>query len=300
MDVRQIRYFVAVASEGSFSKAAARLHMTQPPLSTNIAMLERSLGVELLERKPHGVVPTAAGEYLQRTGAQLLTRIDEIERHLTGLGAGLEGHLVIASVPTFTWEFMPPTLARFAQQCPNVDITLYDPPPQLAIDMVLGGDVDLAVVVTSNTHQLRNQYKGTLNVEAVEELPLVAVLPSTLSVDEFAVDLLDLRDQQWIVPMREPRFPGLPELLEQVWHSLQGIAPSVREVSTLQTALPLVAAGLGVGLVPRSVRHVGHPELVIREIVQDIPPMEAAVLWRQAHQSPTMERFLEVLRGPWK
>lgn len=298
MDLRQIRYFITVASEKTFSRAASKLHMTQPPLSTSVANLEKEMGVSLFERTSQGVKLTEAGEYLYQAGTRLLQEAEEMERRLRGIGLGMEGHLSIASVPTFTWEFMPEILSKFSKLSPHVDIVLSDPPPETAINMLLRGWVDLSVVVTTNAENLREQYADEFSLLVVEKLPLVAVLPASYSHHPDPVDLTMLQDEQWIVPMRAPRFPGLPELIEDIWQNMRGIRPAVREVSTLQTAIPLIAAGLGVGLMPRSVRQIGHREIITREILQSIKPMEAAVLWRsKTKPAPVLQRFLDLIEG---
>lgn len=299
MDLRQLRYFLTVAQEGSFSRAAASLHMTQPPLSLAVSQLEKEMGIRLLERHSHGVRTTAAGEYLVEAGAQLLQRTARIEQHLLDLGRGIRGRLRVAAVPTFSWTYLPPLLQKYAQIAANVEVELSDPAPQDVLSLVASGIADIGFVATGNTEQLRRFHESELHVELAHPMPLAAALPRRLRDAPDPVDLRSLLDERWIVPARIPGFPGLIELIEAVWADLE-CSPQVHVVSTLQTAVPLVVAEMGVSIMPGSITEITNDSLVIRRTLQVIRPLEAAVVWsRSQTPTPALRRFLElVLPGP--
>ena len=297
MDLRQIRYFTTVCAEGSFSRAAQRLHMTQPPLSTSIAGIERELGVKLLDRTQHGVVPTEAGRYLALKGEQILALASQVEEHLRDLGQGRGGSLTVAAVPTFAWEFMPMLLRRFGEVAPNADITLIDPPAMEALDAVRRGWADVGIVVTTDAEQLARFHAGQqLRVEKVRDLAIVAVLPASWEDSPDPLDALELIDEEWIMPGLTPMFPGIFELVDRLWREWAGIVPKFRYVHSLQTALPLVAGGIGVSLMPETVLRFPRAHTVVRTLKQPVPPMHAAVVWRDdAPLAPLQRRFLDLV-----
>ncbi|KAE8765615.1 LysR family transcriptional regulator [Georgenia thermotolerans] len=296
MDLRQIRYFLAVVEAGTFSAAAVDLHMTQPPLSTSINQLEKSLGVRLLDRTPRGVVPTPAGEYLVRTGTDLLQRVAGMERRLKGMGRGTQGQVSIAAVPAYSWAHMAGLLTEFTSRAPDVDITLIEMPSRQIIEQVLQQQIDVGVVATSDAARLRDSYETRLHVAAVEPLPLVAVLPPRYQDAPDPIDLATLLNEVWIVPQTTPGLPGATRILEAVWEEL-GPPRDVRVVSTMQSAAPLVAAGLGVGLIPGTFGAVAPTSVVTRRILQPIPGLEAVMLWSATVEATPATKILLDVAG---
>lgn len=290
MDIRQIRYFTTVCAEGSFSRAAAKLHMTQPPLSTTVAALERELGVKLLERMQHGVVPTDAGAYLAARGEQILRQTEDVANYLRGLGEGREGHIRVAAVPPVVWAFVPELLRRFGEIAPNADVTLTDPPPDAAIESVMRGSADFAIVMTGSVERLAEIHRGQLRVMAIRDLPLKAMLPPTWASSPDPLDALSLQDEPWFLPRRVHRFPGLRELVEELWIGWTGFLPTIREVATTQTAVPLIAGGLGVSLLPAALNQYQDPRIVMRDLIQPVPANQFAVLWRSAVDLSALQR----------
>jgi DNA-binding transcriptional LysR family regulator len=294
MDVRRLTYFLVVAREGSFSRAAVRLHMTQPPLSLAIAELEKELGVDLLRRSPRGVTPTEAGLYLIASGEKVLSHLDEIKQDLGAMGQGGKGKVSIASVPTVTWTVLPDVLQRFLRIAPEVDVFVSDPPPAQAIDSVLQRQVDLGVIATVSVDQLRETYRRALHVLEAGHLPMVAGLPPGMATASATVHLADLHREVWLLPARSLRFKGLLDAFYALWDQLGLPPPTVRPVGTLQTAIPLVVAGLGVTMLPDRLRAVAYPGLVVRPFADAVPSLTAAVIWSRDHEpSPAMTRLLD-------
>jgi DNA-binding transcriptional LysR family regulator len=296
MDMRRLTYFLTVAKEGSFSRAAARLHMTQPPLSLAIAELEKELGVKLLLRSSRGVTPTEAGRHLMTSGDEVVAHIEEIREDLRQMGQGAKGKVSIASVPTVTWSVLPEVLQRFLRAAPEVDVSVSDPPPAQVIDRVLHRQVDLGIIATVSLEQVRDTYSPSLQVMAVRELPLIAGLPARMANAPDTVRLADLHHETWLLPARSLRVKGLLDTFYDLWDDLSLPPPTVRLVGTLQTAIPLVVAGLGVTMIPDRLRTMAGSELVTRPFVDPVPPMNAAAIWARDHRSsPAMARLLEEL-----
>ena len=294
MNLRQLEYFLTVTAEGSFSRAAAVLHMTQPPLSQSVLQLEKQLGVQLLVRHRQGVSPTAAGELLAVQGQQLLRWSERVEEQVKAVGQGIAGRLHIASVPTFAWAHLPPLLKAYAAKAPGVAVELSDPEPAEVLRQIATGNADVGFVATDDPARLAAGHEE-LGVAAVMAMPLVAVLPPRLAHLPDPLDLVELMGEPWIVPSAIPGFPGMTGIVERLWHGL-GVRPgSVRTVSTLQTAIPLIAADMGITLMPRAIADSAGKRIAVREPLQRVDPLHAVMVWsRDLPPSPALERFLQL------
>ncbi|GAA1882994.1 LysR substrate-binding domain-containing protein [Paeniglutamicibacter psychrophenolicus] len=298
MDLRQIRYFLAVAAEGSFSRAANTLHMTQPPLSLAIGQLEKELGVRLLDRHPHGVSCTEAGAFLVTQGTQLLKRTRRIEDQLRDMGNGTAGQLQLAAVPSFSWSYLTPLLNRFSLEAPGSVVELSDPTPQEALNQLAAGTIDIAIVATGNAKALQGAYENELSVTPLQEMPLVAALPPSFRDAPDPIDMSSLMGETWLLPQLYPRFPGLPELVNEAWTKLGRHPSRIRTVSTLQTAIPLIAAGMGIGVMPDSVSQMAGSHLVVRRFVQPITPLQGCLVSSLRHaRSPAVQKFIDMALG---
>jgi len=295
MDLRQLRYFVTVCEEESFSRAAQRLHMTQPPLSTTVSALERELGIQLLHRVQHGVLPTEAGQILANRAAQILRQSEDLRTHLSGLGAGHEGHLTISAAPAFSWKYIPAIIREFTRAAPRATLTLVDPNPEVIVEDVLRGGTDVGAVICPDPTLFRSQYADRLNILTVGELPPVLALPLSWEQGDVPVDARELSHLTWFLPKDNQRFPGLRRMTEQLWSSWHHEMPPVQEVSTLQTAMPLIAGGLGVSLMPSSIREFHLSAITTRPLAQKSPPMAALMIWsKETTPSPIAQRFISI------
>ncbi len=298
MDLRQLRYFTTVCEEESFSRAAQRLHMTQPPLSTTVAALERELGIQLLHRVQHGVIPTEAGRLLALRGAQILRQADDLRDHLRGLGEGSEGHLTVAAAPSFAWRYIPELIRRFSELAPRASLTLIDPTPEITVDEVLRGAADVGAVLTPNFPLFQEMYAGSLHMHPMGELETLAVLPLSWEQGDDPVDALELASYTWFLPPDDPKYPGLRRMVEDLWLSWGAKMPAIQEIATLQTAVPLIAGGLGVTLMPESIREHRHTQVAIRPLQQTVPTTTAALIWaKETEPSPIARRFIELAKG---
>lgn len=298
MDLRQIEYFLAVARSGTFTAAAESLHMTQPPLSLAVSKLERQLGVRLLTRTVKGVELTAAGQYLCQAGEGIVAECERVAENLTRMGQGLEGELRLAAGATVIWDYLPPLLMDLTQAAPGVDVILSDPPPGETLREVISSTVDVGIVACADPEELGRTYADDVHVLGVGELPLVIGIPPALDAQlPDPVTLADLADATWLLPRRIDRYPGLPELTESAWREGSLTPRRVRHVATPFTAVPLVAAGLGITVLPKSL-HGGVHRVPTREIVGGIPPLVVTVVWnRRTFATPVTERFLRLARS---
>ncbi len=262
LDLRQLGYLIAVVEERSISRAAARLNMSQPPLSTAIARMERELGVALPVRHARGVDPTEAGSYLVDHARRVMATLDEMAASVLAVGTGLRGRLALAAVPGSSWELVPASLGSFTVDRPDVEVDLVELPAGDVVDRVRTQRADVGLVHATSARGLERFVGLDLEVAMVRREPLVAVLPARLDAPVL-VDLARLGAERWLLPGVGAGWPELPELVREAWQ-MADISPSrCYTVANLDAALHLVAAGVGVALMPASVGGVQRAGVVV-------------------------------------
>lgn len=289
MDLRQLRYFLAVAEERSVTRAATRLHLTQPPLSAQLARLEHELGVELFVRHRRGVDLTEAGRHLVEHARRVLDDVDAAAAVVRGLGR--TGRLALAFVPALAWSVLPTLLRRFTEESPGVELRFLEAGTDAVAEHVRAGRAELGLV-----HLPPGGAAGgvgpDLDVAVVRREPLVAVLPRTDDAPE-RVDLASLADRPFLAPAREV-WGGLAAHLAGACR-LSGFEPTLREVDLVQTAVALVGAGLGVSVLPASAELVCGPDAVTRPLTRHVPVVETGLLRRRTDEPTAAVRsFLRV------
>lgn len=292
-----MRYFTQVVEAGSLTAAAAALHLSQPALSIAIGRLETELGVVLLDRSPRGVEPTSAGRYLLDAAEKLLDGVAEISQQLHAFGSGLRGSVTIAAVPVLTWHWLPSRLRDHALQAPEVDITLIDPPPWQALELLLQRQVDLAAVVVADSERFAARHAPVLEVIDCGPVPLVAALPPGCDAPD-PLPLAWFHDQTLLLPRRTAAVPSLPEAVDALFDEA-GVCPArVRTVETIQSSLPLVEAGLATAILPDpGGRSIERFSVTVRSIAPVPAPLRALVLLRRGGAlSPAAAGFVETIQ----
>lgn len=286
MDLRQLRYFLAVAEERSVTRAAARLHLTQPPLSAQIARLEHELGVPLLVRHRRGVDVTEAGRLLVDHARAVLADVDAAAEAVRRTGQGHSGRLTVAFAPATAWTVLPELLRRFRPERPDVALDYLEGGPDVVAEHVRARRADLGLV---HLPPAGISAGPDLDAAVVRREPLVALLarePADRTGDR--VDLATLADEEFVVPTALA-----PHLLGAC--RLSGFTPELREVEHVQTVVALVSAGVGVSVLPASVRGACGPDAVTRPLARHVPVVETAVLRRRSDPpSPPAQRFLRL------
>ncbi len=288
MDFRQLEYFRAVIKAGSLSQAARDLNMTQPPLSLAIAKLERELGVSLLERTARGVKPTNAGLYLLKHGAELLGRRDRLVGTLSLMGQGIAGELRIGVEPMVVNEIVADTIAAFLQQAPEARIALTDTGPDTILERLMRGDLDLAFLPFGPTAVMDFAFE-VCDWRSIVQIEVKLAVPAARSKEVHP----DGRGWgRWILPHRLTSFRGMPEQVRAALAGEEGL--DVLEVSTPQTAIPLVSAGLGVAPTTRRIAQ-NHRGVAVLDGPEWLTPMQATLIWRKSDElTPTMRHWIEV------
>jgi DNA-binding transcriptional LysR family regulator len=295
MELRRLRYFVAVAEESSFNRAARRLRMAQPPLSSQIKRLEAELGVLLFERTSRGVRMTEAGELLLVEARRIFAQVEGAIRVVRRVGHGEVGRLTLGFVPSSSNETLPTVLRAFRDRFPEVELFLREMRPDRVVQRLHENQIDAGFLYLPLDD-------ASLNVECVSRESLVLALPEGHPlVSEDGIDLRNLADEPFILPARYGRMPGLHAQVTGACRRAGFIPNAVqKDVWLMQTIVGLVAGGMGVALVPSSVRNLRRRGVVYKSVRGLSPSVELGVVWRKDNHSAVLGSFLTMLRkGLW-
>lgn len=290
MELRHLRYFVAVAEELHFGRAAARLYIAQPPLSQQIQQLERELEVTLFQRTSRRVQLTPAGEVFLAGARQTLAALDAAVQSAQRASRGETGWLGIGFAASATYDLLPAVLHDFRAQFPDVQLSL----------MELNAVEQSAALRDRSIHvgfARPHTDEAEVVLEAVLREPFLVALPAAHPlVGRSELSLALLADEPFVSFPERP-LPSYAQVVRAVCEGA-GFAPRVvQEVREMQTAISLVAAGLGIALLPASVQHLRRDGVVYRPLPDDAPRTELAVISRKEDASPVLQNFLVIVRA---
>lgn len=293
LELRQLRYFVTVAEELHFGKAALRLHMTQPPLSQTIQALEELLGAALFERNRRGVTLTAAGAALLPEARRMLAQSLELPQLVQRAAAGEVGRLSLAFVSSADYSVLPPFLRAYRAAYPQVQINLQEATSDLQLDDLLHGRIDAGLLIPP----LPDKSRAELDYLPVLNEPLILAAPAGLDALKTPgpVALADLPPLPLIIFPRAIA-PALYDAVLSVFGAA-GITPEIgQQAIQMQTIVSLVSAGMGLALVPQSVSNLMRPGVEYRSLRDPTPLVETGLAWRREHVTPVLQGFLDLLR----
>lgn len=287
MDFRSLRYFVAVAEELHFGRAARKLHISQPPLSQQIRNLESRLGLELFRRTSRQVALTPAGDVFLERARRLLTGVEEAQRAARRASRGEIGRLALGFIHAATYTLLPPVLAAFRARLPAVELVLREltiSEQQLAI---AEGSIDAGFLRPPVNN-------ASIRSEVVLSEPFVIVLPRGhpfARKPRLALKSLAAEPFVMFTPRRSP-------LYGQIVNSCirAGFSPNVvQEATHIHTIFGLVRAGIGLAMLPASVQAMRIDGACYRPLTDRQPRAEIAMAWRRADDSPILKAFRAVV-----
>lgn len=288
LDVRRLYYFLVVAEELHFTRAARRLHIAQPPLSYQIQQLERDLDVQLFERTRRSVRLTDAGHVLLGEARRIFGQMEQTVRMVQRVGHGEVGLLRLGFVPSASNSVLPVSLRIYQQRFPNVQLSLKEMNPDQLVREIHERHIDVAFLYLPLDD-------GDLHTRPVLREPLVVVLPAMHALSTAAdVALQALADDLFIIP---PPYTLAAGLRSHVLAACRraGFVPKVaQEVWLMQTIIGLVAANMGVALVPASVQNLHRTGVVYKALQDRTIAVEMGMIWRD-EELPVVQRFLEVM-----
>ncbi|WP_292294401.1 LysR substrate-binding domain-containing protein [Marivita sp.] len=255
----QLRCFVAVATELNFRRAAARMNMTQPPLSRQIKLLEHGVGVTLLDRDQSGVRLTPAGQTFLAAATELLQRAEAALLSARQAARGEAGAVVIGFVPSAAIEFIPRMVVALKAQLPDVSFTVTELMSYEIVEGLLSGQLDLGLTRANSTRG------GIESVRVVNE-PFVLAMPADHPLENGRdLTLADL-DGVEMVGYSADRGGVLRDILKKAYTAAEVNPVIIQEVSQTHAVLSLVNGGLGAALVPRSAQGVHMANMVFAQI----------------------------------
>lgn len=288
MEIRRLTHFVAVARELHFRRAAESLHIAQSALSHSVKTLERDLGVELLHRTTRRVELTSAGEVLLEEAESILWRIGEARRRVRLAGDGQIGHLTVGFAGSATYELMPRVAMAFRSTHPEVGLDLHgEMVTRTQVEELIKGRIDVGLLrqpVGSHELELRPLRTDTL----------IAVLPTDHRLHTAAsIHLEDLRDDAFV-----SYAAGAGASVHSVFISAcvsAGFTPRIaQQAQETHTLVSLVAAGIGVALLPAPVRHLQIPGVEYRDLDGSPPSSDLVIAWRRGDRSAALHAFVAV------
>jgi DNA-binding transcriptional LysR family regulator len=296
MDLRALECFLAVAEEGSVSRAAAALHMTQPPLSVRLQTLERELGVPLLVRHGRGVDLTAAGRVLADRARRLFAELNTTTEMVRTVGLGTRGHLTIAIGHTVSPRLLPRMIGSGLLE-PGVDLILAEDSDADVVERVHRRDAHAGLLHLEPGDPGRIRHSPSrargLEVAVVAREPLVAVLAETHpGAAEERIDLAEVDGERVVITAQAGK--GLAAHMRTAWASAGRSSDVRHEATSVMHALALVEASGGVTLLPAQYSSVVWQGLITRPLRQHTVVVETAVCWRADEDSPVLRRFLRI------
>ena len=288
MESRHLRYFVTVAEELHFGRAAKKLLISQPPLSMQIRALENELGVTLLNRTQRHVSLTQAGSVLLTEARHILARMEQAVLMTRRAGRGEIGELAIGFISVADYNVLPVVLRVFRRRFPGVNLTLRESTTDAQIKDLLAGHIDAGFVLPPLP-------EPALQSVAILREPLIAALPAKhpLARKRGALALETLKDAPFILFPR-PYAPGLYDDIVSCCRAA-GFSPRVeQEAIQMQTIVSLVSAELGVALIPSSLTNLRRTGVTYKALQGVTPLTEIHVAWRVGDDLPALRVFIEV------
>jgi DNA-binding transcriptional LysR family regulator len=287
MELRHLRYFVTVAEELHFGRAADRLHLSQPPLSMQIKALESEIGTQLLERSRRKVELTPAGSVFLHEAREILARVEQATVAARRAGRGEIGEITIGFISTADYNVLPLVLSEFRSRQPSVRLNLREATTDAQLLDLVQQRIDVGFVLAP----IQDERVAT---RALLSEPLVAALPEShpLAQGRGRLSVARLSHAPFVLFPRRMA-PGLYDDVVSFCRQA-GFSPRVeQEAVQMQTIISLVSAGLGVALIPASMRNLGRTGVVYRNLRETSPQTEVLVAWRKGETAPALVRFLE-------
>jgi DNA-binding transcriptional LysR family regulator len=291
LNVARLRVLAEVAKRGSFSGAADALSYTQSAVSQQVATLEAETGMTLLERHARGVRVTPAGQVLVEHAEGILVRLEAAESELSAIAGLRAGKLRMASFPTAGATLMPLAIATFRSSYPKIELTLSEGEPEEIAPRLSAGEFDLALLF--EFEEPEEELERLMRVELLED-PMYLALPHRHPLAEKSgLRLEDLRGEAWVQTSRAS--PCARHVVRSC-HAA-GFEPNVSfESDDYQTVQGLVAAGVGVALIPELALSVVREDIAIRTLAPRPPVRQViAAAPTDARLSPATPAMLEIL-----
>lgn len=287
MELRHLRYFVAVAEELHFGRAAERLGIAQPPLSRQIQDLEAELGFKLFDRTRRRIELTAAGDVLLKRTRDVLERLDDAVRDARSTSTGKRGRVTVGYPSSLAYTGLVGLLRAFRIEFPDVELAVRELPLADQLIGLTNGELDVGF--------LRGPLDGeALVTECMRREPLMLAFPADHPLARHKRLTLAAVAREPFVFFPRARAPAFFDLLLSLCQKA-GFTPQIRHEAPQADVLSLVAAGFGISIMPASVREIRRTDVAFRPFA-GAPLTELLLAWRVGEGSPSRQAFIDVVR----
>ena len=291
MELRQLKYFIAVAEELHFGRAAQRVHIAQPPLSQQIKRLEEELEVRLFERTSRKVALTPEGTAFLVVATDLVGRLEEGVERIRSMARGEEGLLRVGFIGPASLSRLPLAIRGFRESNPRIRLEFSARATSEQLPLLRTDRLDVIFV-----RLFGHDTEGLESMIFLRE-PYVLALPQGHALAKRdRLDMTDLKGVPMIFNQRVAQ-PALYRSLMGSFHKAGFMPEVIQEVNTEQATVALVATGLGVALVPKSSATDHRAGVVFRPLDGDLPWWEISALWKRRRETPLLLKFLEVIKA---
>jgi LysR family transcriptional regulator, benzoate and cis,cis-muconate-responsive activator of ben and cat genes len=292
MELRHLKYFVAVAEAQNVTRAAARLHVSQPPLSRQIRDLEEELGVPLFEHSARAVRLTPAGRVFLNEAQAVLRRAEEAVQTVRAAAGDQGGEIHVAYAPSLTVQILPDTLRLFQSESPGVRVVLHDLSTEEMLHGLQENKLDVALMI----HPGRKNLRG-LEFEELYRYPLcLAVNPAHPLARKRKVGLADVIAER-LIAYSKADYPEYHERLAALFEPFRHMPQVAEEHDSSTSLIAAVEAGRGVALVPASLGCLAGPRLKLRSLTPPPEPLVVGLVRRPGGRSKLVEQFLAASRA---
>lgn len=292
MELRHLRYFIAVADEQSFSRAAERLHIAQPPLSQQIQALEIELGVKLFDRKNRPLQLTLAGQTFLVEARATIAKLEQAVYQTQRIHQGESGYLTVGFTSSIANGSFPEILRTYRQQYREIKLILQEENSAVLLQKLRDRQVDIIFLYLYDKTFEANDFETI----ALTQEPLVVVLPQNhpLAAQE-EVSLWELKNEEIVMPLHQVVF----DLPAQIYHvcAQAGFIPKVVQTAVFMvTILGLVAGETGISILPSHVQNLQRKGVVYRPIKEQTTTIKLTAVWRHDYSSPVLLQFLNIIK----
>jgi DNA-binding transcriptional LysR family regulator len=293
MELRHLRYFVAVAEDLNFTKAAEKLRLAQPSLTRQIHNLEEELGVRLLNRSKSRVTLTEEGRSFLIDARRLVAQSLESMQAVRRLSRGETGQLNLGYLSKFNFDLLPGTLTEFSRTRPEIAVNLFDMPPAEQLRALDARKIDLGFV--GGRPPASHKILAALAWERIGQHQVVVVLPAKHPLaKQSKIKLRDLKPL-FFVTMSESTHPGSRAWLNAVCQQA-GFTPRIlQDVELESELLSFVAEDLGVALAREQIKHLAHPGVVFRPLAERVKA-DYWIAWHQENRSRALQQYIQIVK----
>lgn len=290
MELRHIRYFEAVARTLNFTKASELLHIAQPALSRQIQQLEEELGVALINRSSRPLRLTHAGTFFFEQSVQLLGRLQEVRKATQRLGAGQRRWMGIGFTPSLLYGDIPKVIQGFMDAHPDVDVLLSEMTSIVQAEALKAGRIDVGF------GRLAPPVEGVVHRRLLEERLIAAVPAASELAASASLSLCQLAREQLVIYPAQPR-PSFADHVMEHFNAHGCRVARTFEANGVQTAIGLVAAGIGFTVVPESVQRLKRDDIAYRPISDMGVTSPMIMSTRDEEPSDDVRNFCDAVLG---